>query len=82
VESEILKQDATLAEIVRRLVEAYQPAKVYLFGSKARGDAGPDSDYDIMVVVPSSDKPPTSGHARPTRFSTASKRRGRDGLDT
>jgi predicted nucleotidyltransferase len=57
MESEILQQDPTLGEIVRRLVEAYRPAKIYLFGSKARGDAGPDSDYDILVVVPSSDKP-------------------------
>ncbi len=47
-----LANDALLAEIVRRLVEAYQPDRIYLFGSKARGDAGPDSDYDIMVVVP------------------------------
>ena len=41
-----------LAEAVRRLVEAYRPERIYLFGSVARGDAGPDSDYDIMVVVP------------------------------
>lgn len=40
-----------LARIVERLVEAYQPERIYLFGSKARGDAGPDSDFDIMVVV-------------------------------
>ena len=44
--------DAALAEVVRRLVEAYRPDRIYLFGSVARGDAGPDSDYDIMVVVP------------------------------
>jgi predicted nucleotidyltransferase len=29
---------------------------VYLFGSYARGDAGPDSDLDFLVVVPASDK--------------------------
>lgn len=46
------RHDAVLAEIVRRLVEAYQPQRVYLFGSKARGDAGVDSDYDLLVVVP------------------------------
>ena len=45
-------QDVVLAEIVRRLVDAYQPERIYLFGSKARGDAGLDSDYDLMVVVP------------------------------
>ena len=43
--------DPVLAEVVRRLVEAYRPERIYLFGSVARGDAGPDSDYDIMVVV-------------------------------
>ncbi|MBI2939103.1 MAG: nucleotidyltransferase domain-containing protein [Chloroflexi bacterium] len=49
--------DPTLAEIVRRLVEAYQPERIYLFGSVARGEAGPDSDYDLLVVVPASDLP-------------------------
>jgi predicted nucleotidyltransferase len=43
--------DAALAEVLRRLIEAYEPRRVYLFGSKARGDAGPDSDYDLMVIV-------------------------------
>ena len=44
--------DPRLAEVVRRLVEAYEPERVYLFGSHARGDAGPDSDYDLLLVVP------------------------------
>jgi predicted nucleotidyltransferase len=44
--------DPTLGEVVGRLVRAYQPLKVYLFGSAARGDAGSDSDYDIVVIVP------------------------------
>mgnify|MGYP001579230903 CR=1 FL=1 len=45
-------QDPVLAEILRRLVDAYAPERVYLFGSHARGDVGPDSDYDLMVIVP------------------------------
>ena len=57
----ILQHDTTLAEIVRRLVAALSPERIYLFGSKARGEAGPDSDYDLLVVVPSSDLP---GHRR------------------
>jgi len=44
--------DPQLAEIVQRLVEAYRPERVYLFGSAARGDAGPDSDYDLILIVP------------------------------
>lgn len=49
--------DPILTEVVRRLVEAYQPERIYLFGSVARGDAGPDSDYDIMVVAPDGASP-------------------------
>ncbi len=44
--------DPVLDEIVRRLVEAYQPVQVYLFGSRARGEADASSDYDLLVVVP------------------------------
>jgi len=44
--------DPALAEAVRRLVAAYQPERIYLFGSVARGDADPDSDYDSLLVVP------------------------------
>ena len=55
--------DTVLSEVVRRLVEAYRPERIYLFGSVARGDAGPDSDYDIMVVVPD-DAPPELRRSR------------------
>ena len=47
-----LERDPVLREIVQRLIRAYQPERIYLFGSKARGDAGPHSDYDLFVVVP------------------------------
>jgi predicted nucleotidyltransferase len=50
-------QDAKLAEIIRRLVPAYRPERIYLFGSMARGDAGADSDYDLLVVVPDAAAP-------------------------
>ena len=56
--------DPMLAEVVRRLVGAYQPERVYLFGSAARGDSGPDSDYDIVVVVPD-DSPKVLQDERP-----------------
>jgi predicted nucleotidyltransferase len=46
--------DARLREVVRRLVRAYEPQRIYLFGSIARGEADADSDYDLMVVVPDS----------------------------
>jgi len=49
--------DHALGEIVDRLVKAYQPERIYLFGSRARGDTERDSDYDLMVVVPDSAPP-------------------------
>jgi len=42
---------ARLNEAVRLLGEAYRPERIYLFGSWARGDARPDSDLDLMVIV-------------------------------
>ena len=51
------QMDSPLREIVHRLVKAYHPERVYLFGSHARGEAGPDSDYDLLVVVPDSAPP-------------------------
>ena len=36
---------------VERIVEQFHPAKVILFGSYARGWAGPDSDADLLVVM-------------------------------
>ena len=53
----ILEQKPKLADTVRRLVAAYRPERIYLFGSVARGDSGPDSDYDLLVIVPN-DAPP------------------------
>ncbi|CAN5184254.1 nucleotidyltransferase domain-containing protein [soil metagenome] len=50
-------EDAAIEELIRRLVEALGPERIYLFGSRARGEARPDSDYDLMVVVRGSDLP-------------------------
>jgi uncharacterized protein len=44
--------DPVLDLVVQRLLDAYEPDRVYLFGSKARGDGDADSDYDLLLVVP------------------------------
>lgn len=40
-----------LSEVIRRLVEEFDPEKIILFGSRAWGNPGPDSDYDLFVIV-------------------------------
>lgn len=49
--------EATLTEITRRLVSAYQPEQVILFGSQAWGKPDADSDIDLLVVVSDSEEP-------------------------
>jgi len=55
--AEFLRQDAILTEIVRRLTQVFHPERIYLFGSMARGEAGPHSDYDLLMVVKESSEP-------------------------
>lgn len=39
-----------LQEIVRRIVDECDPEKIILFGSRARDNARPDSDVDVLVI--------------------------------
>ena len=41
---------STLDDIVRRIIEVAQPEKIILFGSAARGEMGPHSDLDFLIV--------------------------------
>ena len=38
--------------LIGRIVNAVHPIRIILFGSAARGEMGPDSDIDVMVVMP------------------------------
>ena len=42
---------AHIDRMVKRIVETFHPEQVILFGSHARGEAGPDSDIDLLVVM-------------------------------
>jgi uncharacterized protein len=44
--------EVCIGEMVRRIVEGFHPVRVILFGSHARGEAGRDSDVDLLVVLP------------------------------
>jgi predicted nucleotidyltransferase len=41
-----------IREMVQRIVRQFMPEKIILFGSHARGSAGPDSDVDLLIVMP------------------------------
>ena len=48
--SEVAEGPAVLDDLVRRIAEQFSPDKIILFGSRARGEAGPDSDIDLLVL--------------------------------
>lgn len=46
-----------IEEIARKIVKAFRPRRIVLFGSRARGDARPDADLDLMVEIETHDPP-------------------------
>jgi predicted nucleotidyltransferase len=48
----MIPEREVLDELVRRIVAAVQPLRIILFGSAARGEMGPHSDLDVLVVMP------------------------------
>ncbi|MCP5116453.1 MAG: nucleotidyltransferase domain-containing protein [bacterium] len=49
--------DALLSLVVNRLVEAIDPDRIILFGSRARGDHRPQSDLDLLIIGTSDEAP-------------------------
>jgi predicted nucleotidyltransferase len=45
------EQNDLLQQVVKRIVGAVHPQRILLFGSAARGQMGPDSDFDVLVIV-------------------------------
>ena len=43
--------DTQLSEILKRLEKEFHPDRIYLFGSRARGQASSESDYDLLLVI-------------------------------
>ena len=41
-----------IGEAVQGIVDEVHPIQIIVFGSAARGDVGPDSDLDLLVVMP------------------------------
>jgi uncharacterized protein len=53
--------EEVLSEMVQTIVREVDPERIYLFGSRARGDARQDSDVDLLIVV---SEPFGSKHSR------------------
>lgn len=48
----VTTDDPVVARVVGRVVEEVSPLRVVMFGSRAKGSARPDSDIDLVVVMP------------------------------
>ncbi|MFZ4580947.1 MAG: nucleotidyltransferase domain-containing protein [Myxococcota bacterium] len=55
--------DPQARHIITTVALATHAERVVLFGSRARGDARPDSDLDLLVIVPDDVDPRLAGHA-------------------
>lgn len=47
-----IQQLSPLRTLLSRILDFYAPHQIWLFGSRARGEFRPDSDWDLLVVVP------------------------------
>jgi|SRR5712692_4946594 len=59
----ILKEDMTLEsslikEVSGTIIEHFNPRRIVLFGSHARGEAGPNSDLDLFIEMETDRRPP------------------------
>ena len=43
--------EQVIGELVRRIADQFHPQQVILFGSHARGNPGPESDVDLLVIM-------------------------------
>ena len=55
--SQAIISDELLSDITLRIVERFHPRRILLFGSRARGDARPDSDIDLFIEMESGKRP-------------------------
>jgi predicted nucleotidyltransferase len=46
------KRQAYIEDVCRRIAEEFKPEKIILFGSHAYGKPTPESDLDLLVVMP------------------------------
>ena len=47
--------ERVVEEMVSRITEQLHPQRIILFGSRARGQARSDSDFDLLIIAPSTE---------------------------
>jgi len=47
-----MDDDETIRTMLRRIIAEFDPLRVLLFGSRARGEAHAGSDVDLLIVLP------------------------------
>jgi predicted nucleotidyltransferase len=53
-----MTQAALLEHVTKTIVERFRPRRIMIFGSPARGEAGPDSDLDLFIEMDTPRRPP------------------------
>ncbi len=53
-----MTQVALLEHVTKTIVERFRPKRIMVFGSHARGEAGPDSDLDLFIEMDTARRPP------------------------
>lgn len=61
----------SIRQIANLLAEHFEPERIILFGSHARGEAHANSDIDLLVEMPAGYKPPSRGN--PMRMAIAER---------
>jgi predicted nucleotidyltransferase len=56
-----MKQEELLQHITAKIVEKFNPKRIILFGSRARGEAREDSDYDLFIEMETEKHPVKRG---------------------
>lgn len=51
-------EQSQVEQIARTIAETFHPRRIILFGSHARGQAGPDSDLDLFIEMETPQRPP------------------------
>jgi predicted nucleotidyltransferase len=51
------KIEDKLQQVIRRIVQAFNPQRIIIFGSHAYGQPTPDSDVDLLIVMESNERP-------------------------